>query len=136
VDLRAFQLINIYEDQNAYVNKRGFELPSARELNGNVRFTIRHECQMENVMGLGDSYTQSGEQWGAWNATYGPRGEDGRPAPLWDPKTGLIDRRVADHWKRYDLRMLLEQNWKALAPKLQGKIHISVGEADNYYLNN
>jgi hypothetical protein len=136
VDFRAFQLINIYEDQNAYLNKHGFERPSARELNGDVRFTIRHECQMENVMGLGDSYTMSGEQWGAWNATYGPRGSDGRPAPLWDAKTGKINRDLVEHWKKYDLRMVLEQNWKTLGSKLRGKITIWVGEADDYFLNN
>jgi hypothetical protein len=136
VDFRAFQLINIYEDQNAYVNKRGFERPSARELNGDVRFTIRHECQMENVMGLGDRFTMSGEQWGAWNATYGSRGSDGRPAPLWDAKSGKINRDLVEHWKKYDLRLLLEQNWKALGPKLRGKITIWVGEADDYFLNN
>lgn len=136
VDFRAFQLINIYDDQNAYANQHGFERPSARELNGDVRFTTRHECQMENVMGLGDSYTMSGEQWGAWNATYGPRGTDGRPAPLWDPKTGKINRELTGHWKRYDLRLLLEQNWKTLGPKLRGKLTIWVGEADDYFLNN
>ncbi len=136
VDFRAFQLVNIYSDKNAYVNVHGFERPSARDLNGDVRFTIRHECQMENVMGLGDSWSMSGEQWGAWNATYGPRGEDGRPAPLWDPRTGEINRTVVEHWKKYDLRMVLEQNWKTLGPKLKGKINIWVGEADNYFLNN
>jgi len=136
VDFRAFQLINIYDDANAYTNKHGFERPSARDLNGEVRFTIRHECQMENVMGLGDSYTMSGEQWGAWNATYGPRGTDGKPAPLWDPKTGKINRELVEHWKKYDLRMVLEQNWKTLGPKLRGKLTIWVGEADEYFLNN
>ncbi|MEK6288531.1 MAG: alpha/beta hydrolase-fold protein [Acidobacteriota bacterium] len=136
VDFRAFQLINIYEDQNAYLNKHGFERPSARDLNGDVRFTIAHECQMENAMGVGDSYTMSGEQWGAWNATYGPRGVDGRPAPLWDSKTGKINRELAEHWKKYDLRMVLEQNWKTLGPKLRGKLTIWVGEADEYFLNN
>jgi hypothetical protein len=136
VDFRAFQLINIYEDQNAYVNKRGFERPSARDLNGDVRFTIRHECQMENVMGLGDGYTMSGEQWGAWNAAYGPRAADGRPAPLWDPKTGKINRDLVEHWKKYDLRMVLEHNWRTLGPKLRGKLTIWVGEADDYFLNN
>ena len=136
VDFRAFQLINIYEDQNAYVNRNGFERPSARELNGDVRFTIRHECQMENAMGLSDSYAMSGEQWGAWNSTYGPRGADGRPAPLWDPKTGKINHDLVDHWKKYDLRMVLEQNWKTLGPKLRGKLTIWVGEADEYFLNN
>jgi Putative esterase len=135
VDFRAFQLINIYEDKNAYVNKHGFERPSARDLNGDVRFTIRHECQMENAMGLGDSYTMSGEQWGAWNATYGPRGTDGRPAPLWDAMTGKINRELAGHWERYDLRLVLEQNWKALGPKLRGKLTIWVGDADDYFLN-
>ncbi len=136
VDFRAFQLVNIYEDTNAYVNKYGFERPSEREINGDVRFSMRHECQMENVMGLGDSWTMSGGQWGAWNATYGARGADGRPVPLWDPKTGEINRDAVEHWKKYDLRMILEQNWKTLAPKLQGKLNIWVGEADNYFLNN
>jgi S-formylglutathione hydrolase FrmB len=136
VDFRAFQLIDIYADDNAYVNKHGFERPSARDLNGDTQFTIRHECQMENVMGQADSWTMSGQQWGAWNATYGPRGADGRPAALWDPKTGKINRDCVEHWKRYDLRLVMEQNWKTLGPKLKGKITIWVGEADNYFLNN
>jgi hypothetical protein len=136
VDFRGFQLINIYADKNAYVNRHGFEKPSARDVNGDVRFTIRHECQMENVMGAGDSWTMSGQQWGAWNATYGPRGADGRPKALWNPKTGEIDKTVVEHWKRYDLRLLLEEKWQTLAPKLKGKIHLWVGEADDYFLNN
>jgi photosystem II stability/assembly factor-like uncharacterized protein len=136
VDFHGFQLIDIYNDKNAYIDERGSDRPSKRDLNGNVEFTIRHECRMENVMGSGDSWTMSGQQWGAWNATYGPRGRDGRPVPLWDPKTGVIDKSVVDHWKKYDLHLTLEQNWKTLGPRLRGRIHISVGEADNYYLNN
>jgi photosystem II stability/assembly factor-like uncharacterized protein len=135
VDFRGFQIINIYRDKNAYSDDQGRDRPSKRDVKGNVEFTIRHECQMENVMGAGDSWTMSGQQWGAWNATYGPRGKDGRPVPLWDPKTGDIDKSVVDHWKKYDLRMVLEQNWATLGPKLRGKIHISVGDADSYYLN-
>jgi hypothetical protein len=136
VDFRGFQLINIYQDRNAYVDERGMDRPSKRDINGRVEFTIRRECQMENVIGLGDSWTMSGQQWGAWNAVYGPRGQNGRPVPLWDPRTGEIDRSVVGHWRKYDLRLVLEENWKTLAPKLRGKIHISVGEADNYFLNN
>jgi hypothetical protein len=136
VDFRAFQLVNIYEDKNAYVNKNGFERPGMREVNGDVHYTMRHELQMENVLGRGDSWAMSGGQWGAWNATYGPRGAGGRPVPLWDPKTGEINRAVTEHWKKYDLRLYLEQNWATLAPKLKGKLHVWMGDADNYFLNN
>lgn len=136
MDFRAYQLINIYEDENAYVNKNGFERPSAREANGDTEFTIRLECLKENVLGAGDSYTMSGGQWGAWNAVYSLRGADGRPVPLWDAKTGKINREAAESWKKYDLRIYVENNWKTLAPKLNGKLHIWVGEADNYFLNN
>src|SRR5581483_6823135 len=78
----------------------------------------------------------SGGQWCTWNATYGPRGAAGRPSVPWDPQTGKINHDVAEQWKKNDLRLVMEQNWKTLGPKLQGKLHISVGDADNYYLNN
>jgi hypothetical protein len=136
VDFRSFQLVNIYTDNNAYVSSHGFERPAARDLTGEVRYTMRHECALENVLGQGDSWTMSGGQWGAWNATYGPRGRDGRPIPLWDPKTGIIDHDVVEHWKNYDLRSVLEQNWSTLGPKLHGKLHIWVGDADDFFLNN
>jgi hypothetical protein len=136
VDFRSFQLVNIYEDDNAYVNRHGFERPASREVSGEVRYTMRHECQLENVLGTGDSWTLSGGQWGAWNATYGPRGVGGRPVPLWNPATGAIDPNAAIHWKEYDLRRILEENWTKLGPKLKGKLHIWVGEADDFFLNN
>jgi Putative esterase len=136
VDFRAFQLLNIYSDDNAYVNARGFERPSARNVDGDVLFTMRRELQLENVLGAGDSWTLSGEQWGAWNAVYSPRRADGMPVPLWDPATGKIDHAVAESWKKYDLRLQLEGHWKELGPRLQGKIHVWVGDADTFFLNN
>jgi S-formylglutathione hydrolase FrmB len=136
VDFRDFQLVNIYEDQSAYVNAHGFDRPACRDRNGDVRYTMRHELGLENALGRGDSWTMSGGQWGSWNATYSPRGPDGRPMPLWDPKTGKIDRAVARQWEKYDLRLVLERDWKELGPKLRGKVHIWVGEADDFFLNN
>jgi hypothetical protein len=136
VDFRAFQLIDIYRDTNAYVNKHGFERPGARDRNGDVRETMRHQCRLENVLGRGDSWTTSGQQWGSWNAVYGPRGADGLPVPLWDPRTGAINRQVVEHWKKYDLRLVQENNWQTLGPKLKGKLRIWIGEADDFFLNN
>ena len=51
--------------------------------------------------------------------------------------TGEIDHEVAAYWREnYDLRHIMERDWKTLGPKLQGKIHLYVGDMDNYYLNN
>ncbi len=136
VNFRDFELIDIYKHENAYVNQHGFERPAAHDVSGEVRFTMRHECRIENVLGRGDSWALSGGQWGAWNATYGPRGADGHPVPLWDPATGRIDHKVADHWRAYDLRRILEARWAELGPRLKGKLHIWIGEADDYFLNN
>jgi hypothetical protein len=136
VDFRAFELVNIYSDDNVYVNRHGFERPAAREINGDVKFTMRHEVLLERVLGRGDRWELGGRDWASWNATFGPRGDDGLPRPLWDGKTGKIDRSVLEHWKKYDLRLVLEQNWQTLGPKLRGKLRIWVGDADDYFLNN
>lgn len=136
VDFRSYELINIYEDTNAYVNRYGFERPAKRNVWGDTIYTVRHECQVENVLGRGNRWWVSGRDWSAWNATFGPRGEDGLPKPLWHPKTGEIDRSVVKHWENYDLQLVLTRNWKAIGPKLRGKIHIYVGDADDYFLNN
>ena len=136
VDFRNFELIDIYHDSNALVTAAGLERPAARLPTGGVDFTMRHELQHENVLGLGDTYTRGGGQWGAWNATYGPRGTEGFPVPLWDARTGRIDPAVAAAWRRFDLVPLLASNWATLGPKLRGKLHVWVGEKDEYYLNN
>ena len=136
VDFRALELANIYQDENAFINSHGHERPSERNAKGDVVMTMREEVGVENLLGAGNSYVSSGEQWGAWNATFSPRGSDGLPMPIWDPQTGKINRSVAEQWEKYDLRLTLEKNWKTLAPKLDGKLHLASGEADQYFLNN
>ena len=135
VDFRSFELVNVYEDENAYRDPLGQERPSERDLKGVMTLTMRQEVGMENMLGLANCYSASGEQWGAWNAVFSPRGADGRPALIWDPETGDIDHQVAEYWKRYDLRLVLEEHWQELSWKLKGKIHIASGEADQYFLN-
>jgi hypothetical protein len=136
VDFRAFELIDIYRDANAYVDATGKERSARRDVTGTSIYTMRYEVQNEIVMGRGDNWTLSGKDWASWNATFGPRGTDGLPVPLWDRKSGKIDRSVLDHWRKYDLRLHLEKNWPALAPKLAGKLRVWVGDMDDYYLNN
>ena len=35
----------------------------------------------------------------------------------------------------YDLRAYVAKNWMTLGPKLVDKVHVNVGDMDNYYLN-
>ena len=137
LDFRAYQNINLYRDANAYKNADGTERVSARDaVTGQTKWTVREECQLENVRGVGGSYVSSGGQWGAWNAVYGTPDKSGRPVLFWNPVTGDISRTAADAaGKRYDLRRYCADNWKTLAPKLDSKIHVWVGERDEYFLN-
>jgi hypothetical protein len=136
VTFERFELIDIYKDANAYLNQFGFDRPSKRTIDSDVIFTVRHECQIENVLGRGGRWELSGRDWCCWNATYGPRGKDGLPIPLWDGKTGAIDKTVLDHWKRYDLKMILEKHWQTLGPKLAGgKVNLWAGDSDDYFLH-
>lgn len=137
IDFRAYELINLYEDDNAYVTSgpfRQLERPARRDSMGTVFYTVRDENHLERALG---SKGRSGGQWDIWQATYSPMGPDGYPQPIFDKRTGDIDSEVAAYWREnYDLRHILQRDWATLGPKLEGKIHIFVGDMDNYYLNN
>lgn len=135
VDFRALQLINIYEDSNAFYSEHGSERPSARELDGEVLFTIKDEVTMERTLGLGNNFVNSAGQWGAWMSVFGPRGSDGLPVALWD-ENGVINHEAANTWRAKDLRLYVESNWRNLGPLLAGKLNLYMGERDDYYLNN
>lgn len=138
IDFRRYQLINIYEDENAFsiqaTDWRTAERPMRRTTEGQVVDTIRSMSQFEEVLG---SRGRSGYQFEAWEAVYGPVGPDGYPVPLWDKLTGKIDRAVAGYMRDhgYDLREYASRNWPSLGPKLVGKLNFFSGEMDNFHLN-
>ena len=136
IDFRAYTIVNVYEHKNAYYVDSQWKKtprPGTRNYLGEIGATLEEDNHRELALG---THSRSGEQWDIWQAVFSPVGPDGYPAPIWDKLTGEIDRKVAEHWKLYDLRYKLETEWKTLGPKLKGKIHIYVGDMDNYYLNN
>lgn len=137
VDFRAYMLINLYEDKNAFylqgTHKR-VPQPATRGPLGHTKMTLEDDCTYEAALG---SHGRSGEQLDIWQAVFSPVGADGYPRPIFNKRTGVIDSEVAAHWREhYDLRAILERNWPTLGPKLQGKLHVYCGSADNYFLNN
>ena len=137
IDFRAYCLVNIYENKNAYWSDGPFariERPAHRDWLGRVNSTMRMQNHMELALG---TKSRSGAQFDIWQAVYSPVGDDGYPKPIWDKRTGKIDPEVASYWREhYDLRHILSRDWTTLGPKLAGKIHVYCGDMDNYYLNN
>ncbi len=136
IDFRAYMTVDIYNDKNAYFNEGPFgrtERPAQRDYLGQITSTVRDNNHLELALG---TKGRSGDQFDIWEAVFSPVGQDGYPARIWDKRTGEIDPAVAEQWKKYDLRHVLETNWKELGPKLAGKLHIYCGDMDNYYLNN
>jgi hypothetical protein len=138
IDFRAFTVIDIYKDANAYWAEGPFmkvPRPGHRDYLGHVSATVEQMNRMELVLG---TKSRSGQQWDIWEAVYSPQGPDGYPARIWDKRSGRIDPKVAAYWKEnYDLSWILRRDWnKGLGQKLEGKVHLYVGDMDNYYLNN
>jgi hypothetical protein len=136
VDFRAYTVVDIYRDKNAYFiegpHKRVAQ-PGMRDYMGHISTTLQDLNDYESALG---SHRRSGEQWDIWQAVFSPIGKDGYPAEIWDRATGEIHPDVAGYWREhYDLSYILKRDWATLGPKLRGKIHIYVGSADNYFLN-
>lgn len=137
IDFRHYVSVDIYRDKNAYWDDGGFvrvARPGHRNWLGHISATMQDFNHYELVIGTN---SRSGDQFDIWQAVYSPMGSDGYPKPIWDKYTGEIDHEVAAYWREnYDLRHILQRDWKVLGPKLKGKMHIYVGDMDNYYLNN
>ena len=137
IDFRAYCLVNLYEDKNAYYLDSEFkktERPGHRDYLGNVSATLRDMNLRELALG---TRGRSGQQWDIWEAVYSPVDEDGYPKRIWDKKTGDINPEVAAYWREnYDLAYILQRDWDKIGKDLKGKIHIYCGDMDNYYLNN
>ena len=127
VDFRDFQRINLYRPgENMYADTRGSRRPIARR-GGRPALWYDSFAWMEHVLGTGG-------QLHSFEAVFSPRGEDGKPRQLWNRETGVIDTDVAETWKPYDIRLLLEETWETLGPHVTNKLHVFMGSEDTFLL--
>jgi enterochelin esterase-like enzyme len=130
VDFRNFTGPDItqYPPQNAYLNKDGKDYNLVR-FQGREIMTVKQYAQQERVLGY------FGGQFASFDAVFSPKGADGQPMPLFDRDTGRIDPFVQKAWEKYDISRILRDNWTTLGPRLKGKLHIIVGTADTFHLD-
>ena len=136
VDFRYFQLVDIYRDENAYYANSAWKKepsrPWMRSVDDQVLATQEQASIFELVLG---TKGRSGQQMDIFQAVFGPVGSDGYPRLLYDKRTGFIDKEVADYWREnYDLSHIIERDWVTLGPKLNGKLHIYMGDTDTFFL--
>lgn len=129
-DFHDFTGVDLYAPHaNVYRKADGSAYPLVRD-KGKVLATFKQFAQLERVLG---SY---GGQLASFEWVFSPRGKDGRPLPMFDRDTGDVDASVVAYWRdHYDIAHRLQDNWPALAPDLDGKIHLIVGTADTFYLD-
>ncbi len=84
IDFRAYTVVNLYEDKNAYYDEGPWHKvarPGMRNYLGHISSTVEDINRYELVLG---TRSRSGEQWDIWEAVYSPVGPDGYPKPIWD----------------------------------------------------
>jgi hypothetical protein len=127
VDFHDFQRIDLYAaGENMYVDREGNRRPLGRS-QGRVLVWYDDFDRMEELLGPGG-------QLHSFEAVFSPRGADGKPVRAWNRQTGVVDTRVTESWKRYDIAHLLESEWATRGPKLKGKLHVIMGDEDTFYL--
>src|SRR5712671_1121636 len=88
VDFRDFTGIDVYGFDNAYKDPNGAPIMLVRrgkEWAMSIEDFVRSELQRRDY----------GGQFASFDAVFSPRGPDGRPMPMFDRKTGAIDKAVA-----------------------------------------
>jgi len=130
VDFRSFTGPDITKlpAQSLYADASGKEYNLVR-FNGMPVMSVRQYVMQERVLGY------YGGQFASFEAVFSPKGDDGQPMPVADRETGKINVDGAKAWEQYDISRVLHDNWATLGPKLKGKIHIAVGTADTFHLD-
>ena len=129
-DFHDFTNVDLYAPgANLYADPAGKPYPLIRD-NGRVIANLADFARSEAVLG------PYGGQIASFEWVFSPRGADGRPVPLFDRATGRIDPAVAAYWRdNYDVANIIRRDWTALRDDLDGKIHLTVGTADTFYLD-
>jgi hypothetical protein len=129
-DFHDFLGIDLYApNANVYRKPDGTPWPLARD-KGEMLVAVEDYTRREVVVG------EYGGQMASFEWVFSPRGAGGLPVPMFDRTTGTVDSAVIAYWKEhYDVAERLHRYWPEFRGDLDGKIHLTVGSADTFYLD-
>ncbi|WP_443024274.1 alpha/beta hydrolase [Sphingomonas sp. PR090111-T3T-6A] len=130
VDFRNFLGVDLYAPgANMYHDANGAPRPLERD-HDKILTMVETSAKVETVLG------HDGGQLRSFEWVFSPRRADGTPAFMFDRESGAVDPTVANYWRdNYDIGHRIETDWPRLKRDLDGKVHLTVGTADSYYLD-
>ncbi|MDW5290909.1 alpha/beta hydrolase-fold protein [Formosa sp. PL04] len=128
VDFRNYQNKDIYTAENMFYDKNGNLLADVTIAGRIPIISAKDFYGTENVV-------YRGSQMRSFDAVFGGYDADGNRIRLVNMPSGAINKDALSLWERYDLSIILSENWGTLKDDLNDKIRISVGTSDNFYLN-
>ena len=129
-DFHDFTGVDLYAPHaNMYRHPDGSPVPLMR-MKGLPSPSLESIAKLERVLGA------AGGQFSSFDWVFSPRGPDGRPLPMFDRDTGDVNPAVVARWHdNYDVASRLQAHWPMLRQGLTGKIHVTVGSADTFFLD-
>ncbi|GHC59437.1 alpha/beta hydrolase-fold protein [Ulvibacter litoralis] len=128
VDFRNYQNKNIYEATNMFYDESGTLLADVTIAGRFPVISAKDFYRTENVI-------YRGSQLRSFDAVFGGYDKNGERVRLTNIPSGDINKDALPLWKRYDLSILLRENWSTLKDDLSNKIRISIGTSDNFHLH-
>ena len=127
VDFRDYQQVNLYAGENIFYDKDSVPRNVGTVAGFIPWFGSKQAYGMEEVI-------YRGQQMHSFDAVFSGKAANGEPARICNPRTGVMNANVFEHWKSYDISAYLRNNWATLKPSLDGKIRVTIGDGDNFLL--
>lgn len=126
LDFESFFTRNVTpgSTDNMYFKKNGLPVWSAR---GSFT-TLKTDILSHEAVDETDSEMRVDE----WKWSH--RLASGLPAPLFNRRTGMLNQDTLRSWQRFDMKHRLENMTRDEKRAIDGKLHLAVGNADTYFL--
>lgn len=128
VDFRNYQNKNIYETNNMFYDQDGKLLADVTIAGYFLVISAKDFYKTEKVI-------YRGSQLRSFDAVFGGFDKNKNRIRLVNIPSGEINKNALPLWKRYDLSIILRENWDSLKEDLDHKVRITVGNNDNFHLN-